>query len=191
MLLKDLDAAFANGTEAAAEGNSGSNVSLSGLLASLDSIDSAEGWCVSISIRRVLRFINRFCHSNSLIFFTVNHVERLDPALSRPGRMDVWVNFTHTTKSQAKRFFEHIFWPRPSASSPNGALSIDAPPENPVRPRRQASAHVMPILEDREIVELAESFADAIPEGEISVCSVSYLSPVSVPMHGLLFRLLA
>ena len=49
----------------------------------------------------------------------------------------------------------------------------------------------MPILEDREIVELAESFADAIPEGEISVCSVSYLSPVSVPMHGLLFRLLA
>jgi chaperone BCS1 len=102
--------------------------------------------------------------------------------------MDVWVNFTHTTKSQAKRFFEHIFRPRPSASSPNEALSIDAPPENPVRPRRQASAHVMPILEDREIVELAQSFANAIPEGEVSVCSVSYLSPVSVPMHRHFFQ---
>ncbi|KAH9962650.1 P-loop containing nucleoside triphosphate hydrolase protein [Russula dissimulans] len=93
LLLKDLDAAFTRGisrdststgaptvpTKAAAEANDGSTLSSSGLLNSLDRVAAVEGL---------------------LLFATTNHIERLDPALSRAGRMDVWVNFTNATKWQ-------------------------------------------------------------------------------------------
>jgi chaperone BCS1 len=178
LLLEDLDAAFACGitstgdpkapTKATAEGNGGSALSLSGLLASLDRIDFGEGWCVSLPIAAFVSSIVPVIFDR-LIFATINHVERLDPALSRPGRMDVWINFTHATKWQAEWIFKRFFQSRPS---PNGAPSIDAPREP--RPGRRASAHGMPTLEEAEIVQLAQRFADAIPEGEISVRSVLF-----------------
>ena len=40
---------------------------------------------------------------------TTNHLERLDPALSRPGRMDVWVEFRNASKWQAEALFRNFF----------------------------------------------------------------------------------
>lgn len=108
--------------------------------------------------------------SGRLVFVTTNHVERLDPALSRPGRMDVWVNFTHATKRQAEWLFKLFFFPfRPSASSPNESPFFGAPRVDLSRGGRGASAHAAPVLEEAEIVQLAQHFANAIPEGEMSV----------------------
>jgi mitochondrial chaperone BCS1 len=115
--------------------------------------------------------------SDRLLFFTANDVERLDPALRRPGRMDVWVNFTHVTKWQAACFFKHVFLSRPSASSPNEVPPIDTPRGDSLRPRRKAAAHAMQILEEQEVVRLAQRFADAIPEGVLSVRFVSPNNP--------------
>jgi hypothetical protein len=96
-----------------------------------------------------------------LLFATTNHIERLDPALSRPGRMDLWIKFTNATKWQAEGIFKCFFPSRPSA---------DASEKNPPDPRRKASsAHAVPILEEAEIAQLAKRFADSIPEGEMSV----------------------
>ncbi|KAH9986687.1 P-loop containing nucleoside triphosphate hydrolase protein [Russula compacta] len=169
LLLEDLDAAFTRGinrdststgtptapTKATAETNDGSTLSLSGLLNSLDGVAAAEG---------------------RLLFATTNHIERLDPALSRPGRMDVWVNFTNATKWQAEGIFKCFFPSRPSASSSDETSSssspIDASQKNPPGSRRKASsAHAVPLLEEAEIALLAKRFAGAIPEGEMSVCS--------------------
>jgi chaperone BCS1 len=83
--------------------------------------------------------------------------------------MDVWVNFTHATKWQAEGIFKRFFLPTPPPSPPNEAPSIDALRGNPPRPRRRASAHAAPVFEEAEIVRLAQRFADAIPEGEMSV----------------------
>jgi chaperone BCS1 len=110
-----------------------------------------------------------FVITDRLLFATTNHIERLDPALSRPGRMDVWVNFTNATKWQAEGIFKCFFPSRPSASSSNEASSVDASQKNPPGSRRKESAHAVPILEESEITELAKRFADAIPEGEMSV----------------------
>lgn len=169
LLLEDLDAAFTRGisrdststgaptapTKAAAEANDGSTLSLSGLLNSLDGVAAAEG---------------------RLLFATTNHIERLDPALSRPGRMDVWVNFTNATKWQAEGIFKCFFPSRPSASSsppsPDDASTSDASQKNPPGSRRKASAHAAPVLEEAEIAHLAKCFANAIPEGEMSVASL-------------------
>lgn len=63
-------------------------LSLSGLLNALDGVAAAEG---------------------RLLFATTNHLERLDPALSRPGRMDVWIEFKNASKWQAQQLFRNFF----------------------------------------------------------------------------------
>ncbi|KIJ21043.1 hypothetical protein PAXINDRAFT_6820 [Paxillus involutus ATCC 200175] len=177
LLLEDLDAAFTRSvsrdasstgaptastassstTNSNSDTNDGSTLSLSGLLNSLDGVAAAEG---------------------RLLFATTNHIERLDPALSRPGRMDVWVNFTHATKWQAEGIFK-CFFPSKPAPSPSPASSevdlqdtVDVSQQNLPLPKRKAPAHAIPVLEEAEIAELAKRFADAIPEGELSVAAL-------------------
>ncbi|KAF8240218.1 P-loop containing nucleoside triphosphate hydrolase protein [Tricholoma matsutake] len=168
LLLEDLDAAFtrsvsrdANSTGAPTASTSsttsttenntdGSTLSLSGLLNSLDGVAAAEG---------------------RLLFATTNHIERLDPALSRPGRMDVWVNFTHATKWQAEGIFKCFFPYKPSTALEN-AVPQDASQKNLPGSKRKASTHAIPLLSEDEISELAKRFAAAIPEDELSVAGL-------------------
>lgn len=169
LLLEDLDAAFTRSvsrdststgaptaststTTSTTETTDGSTLSLSGLLNSLDGVAAAEG---------------------RLLFATTNHIERLDPALSRPGRMDVWVNFTHATKWQAEGIFKCFFPFKPaSAIAPAAAAPKDASQKNLPLPKRKAPAHAIPLLTEEEISELAKRFAEAIPEDELSVASL-------------------
>ena len=190
LLLEDLDAAFtrsvsrdssSTGAPTAStsstsnnnnETNDGSTLSLSGLLNSLDGVAAAEGRCV---FHQSCAFFAKHSHPwiSRLLFATTNHIERLDPALSRPGRMDVWVNFTHATKWQAEGIFKCFFPCKPTASSPSsGATSpekTDVSQKNLPIPKRKVPGHAIPVLEESEIAELAKRFADAIPEGELSV----------------------
>ncbi|KAG6816532.1 hypothetical protein H0H87_005394 [Tephrocybe sp. NHM501043] len=170
LLLEDLDAAFtrsvsrdstSTGAPTAAtaatastttETTDGSTLSLSGLLNSLDGVAAAEG---------------------RLLFATTNHIERLDPALSRPGRMDVWVNFTHATKWQAEGIFKCFFPYKPANSvTTSSTAPTDASQKNLPLPKRKAPSHVIPLLSEEEISELAKRFAAAIPEDELSVASL-------------------
>jgi chaperone BCS1 len=91
--------------------------------------------------------------------------------------MDVWVNFTNASKWQAEGIFKCFFPSRPSTLSPSSSSSLldddastisDASQKNPPGSRRK-SAHAAPVLEEAEIAVLAKRFADAIPEGEMSV----------------------
>ena len=63
-------------------------LSLSGLLNALDGVAASEG---------------------RILFATTNHLERLDPALSRPGRMDVWIEFKNASPWQAEALFRNFF----------------------------------------------------------------------------------
>lgn len=167
LLLEDLDAAFTRGVSRdssstgapivagasgkdskESESNDGSTLSLSGLLNSLDGVAAAEG---------------------RLLFATTNHIERLDPALSRPGRMDVWVNFTHATKWQAEGIFKCFFPFKQTSQTTEGE---DVSQKNMPVPKRKAAKHSIPLLTEDEISELAQRFANAIPEDELSVASL-------------------
>ena len=140
---------------------------------------ASRQWKAGKSVVSVVPFVSftlAFIMSDRLLFATTNHIERLDPALSRPGRMDKWINFTNATKWQAEGIFKCFVSPQPSASSSsppsrNEALSSSAgaSEKSPPGSRRKASANVVPILEEAEIAQLAKRFADAIPEGEMSV----------------------
>ncbi|TFY77779.1 hypothetical protein EWM64_g6233, partial [Hericium alpestre] len=63
-------------------------LSLSGLLNALDGVAASEG---------------------RILFATTNHLERLDPALCRPGRMDVWIEFKNASRWQAEALFRNFF----------------------------------------------------------------------------------
>ncbi|KAI6157900.1 hypothetical protein BKA82DRAFT_258241 [Pisolithus tinctorius] len=134
VLLEDLDAAFtrsvtrdksSNGTPESSSNNSDeeqqptvptstsrrgrhkdnlsdvNTLSLSGLLNALDGVAAAEG---------------------RILFATTNHLERLDPALSRPGRMDVWIEFKNASKWQAEALFRNFF---PSAEKDDEVIEGD------------------------------------------------------------------
>lgn len=89
VLLEDVDAAFSNRrTQSEADGYRGANVTFSGLLNALDGVASAE--------ERVL-------------FLTTNHVERLDSALVRPGRVDMTVRLGEATRHQADELWDRFY----------------------------------------------------------------------------------
>ncbi|KAI4199168.1 MAG: hypothetical protein LQ350_004798 [Teloschistes chrysophthalmus] len=89
VLLEDVDAAFSNRrAQSEADGYRGANVTFSGLLNALDGVASAE--------ERVL-------------FLTTNHVERLDSALVRPGRVDMTVRLGEATRYQAAQLWDRFY----------------------------------------------------------------------------------
>ncbi|KAJ7448869.1 hypothetical protein B0H11DRAFT_2247505 [Mycena galericulata] len=63
-------------------------VTLSGFLNVIDGVGSEEG---------------------RLFFATTNHIDRLDPALLRPGRIDCKVAYGLATRDQARSLFMHFF----------------------------------------------------------------------------------
>lgn len=88
VLLEDVDAAFANRRQTDVDGYRGANVTFSGLLNALDGVASAE--------ERVL-------------FLTTNHVDRLDPALVRPGRVDMTVRLGAVTRYQVGCLWDRFY----------------------------------------------------------------------------------
>ncbi|MBD5657048.1 MAG: AAA family ATPase [Candidatus Eremiobacteraeota bacterium] len=99
VLLEDLDVAF-NGREPGSKG-----VTMSGLLNAIDGAASKDG---------------------SVLFVSTNHVERLDPALRRPGRLDVQLELGYADFSQRRRLFERFF-PRSTRGDTFAGRSSEVP----------------------------------------------------------------
>ncbi|QRV79585.1 mitochondrial chaperone BCS1 [Ceratobasidium sp. AG-Ba] len=147
-------------------------LSLSGLLNALDGVAASEG---------------------RILFATTNHLERLDPALSRPGRMDVWIEFKNASKWQAEQLFNNFF-PASSADS--------IPPGPPPTIEEEKRAAGIPVddceckckghsqdqkmtdgtstptlspskpLDAATLAQLAKKFSASIPDDEFSVASL-------------------
>lgn len=88
VLLEDADAAFVNRRQADETGYAGGTVTFSGLLNALDGVASAEG---------------------RIIFLTTNHVERMDEALIRPGRVDMTVRLGEATAYQIENLWDRFY----------------------------------------------------------------------------------
>lgn len=88
VLLEDADAAFANRRQVDGEGYAGANVTYSGLLNALDGVASAE---------------------ERIILMTTNHIERLDDALIRPGRVDMTLHLGNATEWQIARLWDRFY----------------------------------------------------------------------------------
>lgn len=88
VLLEDADAAFSNRRQTEGDGYSGATVTFSGLLNALDGVASAE---------------------ERVIFMTTNHIDRLDEALIRPGRVDMTVRLGEATEWQIEQMWDRFY----------------------------------------------------------------------------------
>jgi chaperone BCS1 len=88
VLLEDADAAFINRRSNDTDGYSGPTVTFSGLLNALDGVASAE---------------------ERIVFLTTNHIERLDEALIRPGRIDMTVRLGEATAYQMEHLWDRFY----------------------------------------------------------------------------------
>jgi mitochondrial chaperone BCS1 len=88
VLLEDVDVAFGRRTQTTPDGYQGANVTFSGLLNALDGVASAE---------------------ERIIFLTTNHVDQLDEALVRPGRIDMTVRLGEATRYQVEQLWDRFY----------------------------------------------------------------------------------
>lgn len=88
VLLEDADAAFVNRRMKDEEGYAGATVTFSGLLNALDGVASAE---------------------ERIIFLTTNHIELLDAALVRPGRIDMTVRLGEANEGQIAQLWDRFY----------------------------------------------------------------------------------
>lgn len=88
LLLEDADAAFQNRRQVDADGFSGMSVTFSGLLNALDGVAAGE---------------------ERIAFLTTNHIDRLDGALIRPGRVDMTVRIGEATRHQAGEMWDRFY----------------------------------------------------------------------------------
>ncbi|KAI1846679.1 hypothetical protein JX266_007252 [Neoarthrinium moseri] len=88
LLLEDVDSAFVNRKARGSDGYSGPTVTFSGLLNALDGLSAGE---------------------ERIAFLTTNHIELLDPALIRPGRVDMMIRIGEATRHQAGRMWDNFY----------------------------------------------------------------------------------
>jgi chaperone BCS1 len=99
-------------------------VSLSGLLNALDGVGAQEG---------------------RILFATTNKYESLDPALSRPGRMDIHVEFKLASKYQAAELYRCFYLPE---EDDNG----DADDDDEGKERVDSGCDSMDNVDPREVL---------------------------------------
>uniref|UniRef100_A0A8V0ZJ37 Mitochondrial chaperone BCS1 n=1 Tax=Gallus gallus TaxID=9031 RepID=A0A8V0ZJ37_CHICK len=99
ILLEDVDAAFVS-RDLAAENpamyQGMGRLTFSGLLNALDGVASTEA---------------------RIVFMTTNYVDRLDPALVRPGRVDLKQYVGHCSRGQLARMFQRFYPEQPPAAA--------------------------------------------------------------------------
>ncbi|KZV96772.1 P-loop containing nucleoside triphosphate hydrolase protein [Exidia glandulosa HHB12029] len=176
-LMEDIDAAFTHDVQRSAASsdnsdlNGGGGVTLSGLLGAIDGVAAQEG---------------------RLLFATTNHVERLDAALSRPGRMDIHIDFGLATKWQAGELFKAFYPPaaredaKREAADDSDASETDTLLESaPATPSKQPTTLAKkdeitnlsyalrpPRLAPHVLNDLAAKFAEAVPDQEFSMAAL-------------------
>ncbi|KAJ8521345.1 hypothetical protein ONZ45_g1923 [Pleurotus djamor] len=114
------------------------NVTMSGLLNVLDGVESDEG---------------------KIFMATTNYVDRLDPALIRPGRLDLKVKYELADRHQITSLFNRFFSPPDE----------DEPEESAEKFRNDQSITYVAKASQHP---LAEEFGDLIPEGEFSIAEL-------------------
>ncbi|KAF9033593.1 hypothetical protein BJ165DRAFT_1515242 [Panaeolus papilionaceus] len=138
-----------------------SAVTLSGLLNVLDGVGSEEG---------------------KLFFATTNHVDHLDAALLRPGRIDVKIPYKLATQDQAAALFMR-FYPETHTEIPEEALAeftekiLSSPPAyttsaDPEKTEKQQAGEEKASLKSQYLTHLSQLFASQIPADEFSTAEL-------------------
>ena len=136
VLLEDVDAAFCDRAS-----REGSNLSFSGILNAIDGVAASEA---------------------RILFMTTNHVEKLDPALIRPGRVDVKFELTLATQPMISQMFRHFYGQGTVAQDSESTL------EACIADTCAQCAHVGQC----NIHAMSEAFSQLVPSKKFSMASI-------------------
>ncbi|PNS20811.1 Mitochondrial chaperone BCS1 [Sphaceloma murrayae] len=143
VLLEDADAAFANRRQREEDGYSGGSVTFSGLLNALDGVASAE---------------------ERIVFMTTNHIERMDEALVRPGRIDMMVHLGNASEWQIEQMWDRFY-----ASMDDGGIK---------RVEFMARAKGLGLVEHVSTAMLQMVFLDNKDDPEGAIETLQHLTPL-------------
>ena len=179
-LMEDIDVAFTQGVNRqspptpapmptrndgfgfaqSAQQTSAGGITLSGLLNAIDGVAAQEG---------------------RILFATTNQYSVIDPALKRPGRLDLHIEFRLSTQVQAKELFER-FYPANIGSNAHSVqlgkqqlsehedkIDLEKPPSYTAVTGGISSPYE---LSASELAKLAKEFASQIPEEELSMAAL-------------------
>ncbi|KAJ5817343.1 ATPase AAA-type core [Penicillium robsamsonii] len=168
----------AESTTAKDEENKKGGVTLSALLNVIDGVAASEG---------------------RILIMTTNHVDKLDPALLRPGRVDMKIVFGYTSEADIKELFTSIYATMDNDMARHGAPSIHTNGSNGsvklpktivgniakangeiVQKPAESNGNVGKGKEDLQsltslrsnISDLASKFATVIPSGEFTAAEI-------------------
>lgn len=131
------------------------SISLSGLLNVIDGVASQEG---------------------RILILTSNAPDNLDPALLRPGRIDMKVHFTLATTEQLKEIFMRMYAPiqvpkRVKARDRKKMLARKTTSPAPTS-KPSCNEDVIEQLSEAELLPFAEKFAKLIPDQKFSPAEI-------------------
>ncbi|GJJ11562.1 hypothetical protein Clacol_005796 [Clathrus columnatus] len=135
-----------------------SNITMSGLLNVLDGVGS--GGEDFFRYGTSIPFSRTFWVTGDG-FLKTNHVDRLDPALLRPGRIDRKVLYTLTSKSQARALFRRFY--------PKALYVIN---DNVEEMPTIAGLPILQQVTESELERLSETFGDKVPPDEFTVAEL-------------------
>jgi len=135
-----------------------STVTLSGLLNVLDGVGSEEGklFFATVSLQSLLPV--SYTHGR----LQTNYVDRLDPALLRPGCIDMKIQYKLATKAQAAALFLRFY--------PIAQITLQ------IEKQLSLNAEKVTTLDEAEksaiVHALSEKFAESIPDHEFSTAEL-------------------
>jgi chaperone BCS1 len=164
VLLEDVDSAGI--TQKRAEDDSASAVLVE---KDKSSTDEKESENKGVSLSGLLNVIDGVAASEGrILIMTTNHAEKLDPALLRPGRVDMTIAFGYADRDAMRELFSAIYsmlegdMRAKSIGKASGQEKHEA--TVPQRKRQRLSRE--------RIAELAAEFASRIPEGEFTAAEI-------------------
>ena len=152
----------ANGISENKQAVAASGISLSALLNAIDGVASHEG---------------------RILVMTTNAPDCLDPALVRPGRVDMQIHFELPSRSESKELFLSMY-SDDIGDSDSGLLSPPIPSQTANGKARRDNTKSrtdetkekkvsdLDFTPTEEIEQLANKFADALPEGKLSLADI-------------------
>lgn len=139
VLFEDVDAAFVQRQAGSEKKNA---ISFSGLLNALDGVYSQEG---------------------RMVFMTTNHIEKLCPALIRPGRVDVQREFALADRGMLRGIFEKFYATKTTSDGDEDDAMMD---------EGSSECRTSEDDDDERLEELCETFTLSIPENAVSMAEV-------------------
>ncbi|CAO2647350.1 Nn.00g082720.m01.CDS01 [Neocucurbitaria sp. VM-36] len=132
-----------------------------------------------ISLSGLLNIIDGAAsHEGRVLIMTTNCPENLDPALIRPGRVDLQVLFTLATREQIRDIFTRMYSTEfdkhleKATSKPSSPSSKKASKQNDDFLELLLAETKADIVDQERLIEMAEQFADQLPEGKFSPAEI-------------------